>query len=89
MLLLILTSTPTLSHKTDSGWEYDSECCSDQDCAEVLSIEQLPNNGIKVTTKIGVGVMIPTTKMKISKDDKDHACIVFDKVICFYGVQRY
>lgn len=84
VLFTVCVSTAANGH----SW-YDNECCHDRDCAEVVSMRQLPNNGVEVTTKLGTGVMIETTKMKKSLDEKDHACIIYGKIICFYGATRF
>lgn len=68
-LLLKALVTPAHSH----GW-YDKSCCSDNDCAPVEKIEQVPE-GLKVTTKHGT-VIVPTNFTRRPSQDSDfHACI--------------
>ena len=72
-LLLISTTLPTSSHQAPSGWEYDRDCCHNQDCAPILK-----EDGDTVTTVHGTArkdtlILKPE---RPSKDLGDHACLV-------------
>lgn len=80
--------SPAYSHE----W-YPKDCCSDQDCARVEKIEQVPE-GMRVTTKHGT-VLVPVDyKRRPSEDSDFHACIsnypsedgspIVPYLICFF-----
>lgn len=67
-----------VGHAQAHSW-YPSECCSGQDCAEVIA-GKLPN----IQTKLGGGTVTEQTKRLESKDNKLHACIRGGKVVCIF-----
>ena len=75
VLFLIMFSGVAFAH----SW-YPADCCSDNDCAPILSKEMKELNGtmvLHVTTKHGTAPVFPlTTKLRQSEDDKEHACLV-------------
>lgn len=90
----LIIITPVNSHEAPSGWQYDHFCCHNQDCAPINKIEQDPNtSGLNVKTTIvtkhGAGIVTPNTRWLQSKDEKDHACILNGRVICFYGAMKF
>jgi len=72
---------PALGH----GW-YDTDCCHDNDCAPITK-EAWPqgrDGDSIITTKQGEGRTGPGTRIRPSKDEKDHACIMHGRVMCVY-----
>lgn len=68
---IVIFSTTALAH----SW-YSAECCSGNDCSEVLDAQKLPDGNMLVTTKHGQGIVKPKTDKRPSRDAVDHACLV-------------
>ena len=71
----LLVSTPAYSH----DW-YPHDCCHDQDCSPVDSVNWfVPPGGGKplmmVTSKHGVGVVLENVSLRESKDSRMHVCL--------------
>lgn len=83
--LIMLIPVPAKSH----SW-YDQDCCHDKDCSPIISVKPSsdPNQSL-IVTKHGSGVTSLTTKRRKSQDDQDHACIVYEHVICLYEATKY
>lgn len=62
-------TTPARAH----SW-YPKDCCSGDDCAVVLKIEQT-REGRLVTTKHGTVLVPPTFTARPSEDNDFHACM--------------
>lgn len=61
---------------------YPPECCSEQDCAEVIDVESFTIPTMEqslplmaVRTKFGSAVVPPNFRYRISPDNKMHACM--------------
>lgn len=68
--LLIFVSNSAHSH----SW-YDAGCCSDQDCAPVVTIEKHPEGDLMTTVHGTVLVKKNEVYKRLpSKDDKYHVC---------------
>lgn len=83
-LLFIFIST---SYSEAHNW-YDSYCCNDNDCSEVLSKENTEHGSWIITSKKGMVLVPYDFPKKPSLDDKEHICIYFDGyklvVRCYY-----
>lgn len=60
---------------------YDHDCCHEKDCSEVTNTSQVQLTGEKlptlvVTTRFGTAPLTPQTKVRQSKDNNMHACIL-------------
>lgn len=89
LILLAASGWPVFSHEAPSGWHYDADCCSNQDCAPADAIEMLTLTAgerpvMVVTTKFGKRPVTPQTKIRESKDSQTHACIYMNALICLY-----
>lgn len=82
-------------HEAGPGWQYDMECCHDQDCAPVIKAEISSYSTVyglvppvlspmTVTTIHGTGDVPNDMPRRISKDARMHACIRNGIVICIY-----
>lgn len=58
---------------------YPPECCSRWDCAPVTYIDL--KKGV-VSTQHGTAPITAQTKRLDSKDSKNHACIIGERVVC-------
>ena len=84
LLVVIALAKPARSH----SW-YDPDCCSDRDCEPVSAVSFVASDPksvpvMVVTTGFGTKPVTPQTKMRESKDNKMHACIYQEKLICLY-----
>lgn len=70
-VLFITIKAPAKAH----SW-YPPECCSDQDCAEVIKTIELPNGDLEVTSKHGTVLITKKTPRKQSLDNKEHVCML-------------
>ena len=82
--LLTLAAGVALAHQAPSGWDYDPECCSQQDCSVATNIEYLSSGDMKITTVHGTDVYPANFPRRASKDDKVHACHLNGKKYCLY-----
>ena len=88
ILMLLIVATP---QSKAHSW-YDKKCCSKEDCAPVIKMTRTPNGSWIIRTKKGMA-LLPKTEwaraVKVSKDNRYHACIVYGDmgeayVRCFY-----
>jgi hypothetical protein len=84
LLILLTLARPARSH----SW-YDADCCSDRDCEPVSGVSFVASDPTSVpimvvTTSFGTKPVTPQTKIRESKDNKMHACIYQEKLICLY-----
>lgn len=54
---------------------YPIECCSGNDCAQIISKQEL-HDGMLVKTKHGIGFVPDGFQSKKSEDAGEHACLV-------------
>lgn len=78
LLFIVLTSN-AYTH----DW-YDKECCSENDCSEVIDSQDDGHGNLIVTSKHGTVLISPNFPRKPSKDEKEHICIVGKILICYY-----
>lgn len=71
LLLLAALTSDAKSHE----W-YDSDCCSERDCAPIIEMKFLPNGFIWFKTAIGEATTNENTKIRGTQDDKEHGCIL-------------
>lgn len=69
-LILFAITSPGWSH----SW-YSWQCCSDNDCAEVIDQQEDGHGGIIVTSKHGTVLIPPDFERKPSQDEKFHVCM--------------
>lgn len=84
LLVVVTLSRPARSH----SW-YDPDCCSDRDCEPVSGVSFVASDPTSlpvmvVTTSFGTKPVTPQTKIRESKDNRMHACIYQEKLICLY-----
>lgn len=75
------------THDHGPVWQYDKDCCSNNDCERVASAEVNPVDGrVYYQTKFGRKAVGDTTKIRPSGDQYTHACIVdwWTEVYCLY-----
>jgi hypothetical protein len=72
------------AHQAPSGWDYDPECCSMQDCSTAIKIEYLDGGAMRITTRHGTDIYPPDFPRRASKDDKVHACHMNGRKFCLY-----
>lgn len=88
ILAALLLCTPALAHQSPEGWEYDSWCCSNKDCAPIpaSAVETLPDR-IVVTLRPGDHPLVTAElrnefpydderRLKRSGDMEFHACVL-------------
>lgn len=83
-LAVVALAKPARSH----SW-YDPDCCSDRDCEAVSNVSFVASDpksppSMVVTTSFGTKPVTPQTKIRESKDNKLHACIYQERLICLY-----
>lgn len=82
-LMIILMSTAAISHEAPTGWEYDYDCCGNNDC-EPVKIET-DSGGSYAVLKNGQKWYITKPKsVRPSQDDNYHVCIHMNQVWCLY-----
>jgi hypothetical protein len=69
--LLVLVNPSTKGHE----W-YDKGCCSEQDCAPIIEKHRDIQGNWVVTTRHGTAIFSFSTRIRPSKDEKDHACMM-------------
>lgn len=84
LFALVLFITPAGAH----DW-YPISCCSQQDCAEVTNVTYVAADLtslplMMVTTEFGTAFVPPTLVRQKSPDNKMHACIRSNKIICLF-----
>jgi len=88
-VLIIATTLGFFATQAKShGW-YDKDCCSEQDCAPVLSYKDNYNSTITLTSKYGTVTIDKSFPKKPSLDNQEHICMRTNEdgipfVICYY-----
>lgn len=88
-----------LAHRAPAGWEYDPECCSARDCAQVRpgAIREVAG-GYSVVIEPGTHMMVPAgsprfeafvpfgdPRIRPSGDEHRHACLsAWRHLYCIY-----
>lgn len=86
-LAVALFATFARAHEAPSGWEYDQKCCDGRDCGQVPDASVIiQETGYFVVLTAGDHQMVSSRveqfipfgsrEIKISRDQKYHACIV-------------
>lgn len=80
LALLLVMICPVRGHEAPSGWAYDMECCSTQDCRplsllEEKSIRQVVGGYQATLDGFAEPVLFSQNKIKPSKDGFYHACV--------------
>jgi hypothetical protein len=79
-LLYALTVTLISSATVHAHSWYPIECCHNQDCAPIVK-----EDNHTVTTSHGTVTVPPGFKpIRPSQDEKSHACIINNKLICIF-----
>ena len=63
---------------------YPPECCHDRDCAPTTKMTRLPGGSYLYTTKFGEAEITPQTSIRESRDERVHACIREQKLVCIF-----
>ena len=93
LLIFLLFSQNALSHE----W-YPIECCDKKDCAEIIKMELITepyssNPQYRVYTKFGSAIWNPkivspnvtnTDRLIYPPDEKKHACIIGNTLVCIF-----
>jgi hypothetical protein len=73
--LATATSLPAIAHEAPTGWTYDLECCSDQDCRPERSEVKATPRGWLVTST-GEIIRYDDGRVHESKDGEFHRCLM-------------
>ena len=76
----LIVCLPVRGHEAPSGWAYDHDCCSNQDCRplsliEVKSIVQVPGGYQATVDGFDAPVFFYQNKIRPSKDQFFHGCV--------------
>lgn len=82
---LLLCVAPLSAHEAPSGFEYDMECCHNQDCAP-LPEDQTPRPLDGGAWLLKTGEVVPKSKVKFAPDGRYHLCrwTANNAVLCLY-----
>jgi hypothetical protein len=88
-MLAVVLMALVLSKEAQSHSWYDPDCCSNQDCEPVSDVAFVASDAgtlpvMVVTTSFGTKPLIPSTKIRQSKDSRMHACIYQGALLCLY-----
>lgn len=84
-IVVVLAITKAPAHDAPMGWEYEAECCHNQDCAP-LPEDQTPKPLDGGDWLLKTGEIVPKSKVKYSPDGLYHLCRWHSNnaVLCLY-----
>jgi hypothetical protein len=87
--VLALLVVVALARQARAHSWYDPDCCSDRDCEPVRTTAFVASDPrsvpvMVVTTSFGTKPVTQETKIRQSRDNRMHACIYQEKLICLY-----
>ncbi len=90
-LMALVLISPLPAHEAHSpseagtGWQYDKDCCGEQDCAPITGSHTGPDGKVYYTNKYGTKAFEEGfTKLRPSQDQFTHACIFGERLWCLY-----
>lgn len=85
-LLLLALQSSAFGHSAPSGWTYPIDCCSNQDCREVLPEEIGETSGGFYVKETGETIPSRDKRVRQSPDGLYHLCVseTSKKIYCIF-----